>query len=326
MYIDTIKGHAVALSIFTKQTNEGPLCGAYLFYGPRSVGKCTTAKAIARSMLCTGSHDVGCRCESCRLFPDHPDYLEIKDTDTTIKVEDIQGVEDFLSLAPFKSQRRIVLIDDAERMNTTSSNRMLKIIEEHSENALIFLISSNPELLSDTIHSRMYPINFEQLTIDDITKILKSSGHEIEKINVLERYIPYLTEGVIKNFKAYLLCQNQALKYIENLSKAEEDDVLGELKDLDAENKLTMFLEMMIIHISDIMKIRYDYPESVCGVTFLDRLEALVHVWSEELCLTSNDRLGNVLKEYRKGMNLKLLPRVEAAVSTIYGFLKKNKK
>ena len=83
---------------------------------------------------------------------------------------------------------------------------------------------------------------------------------------------------------------------------------------------------MMIIHIADIMKIRYDYPESVCGVSVLDRLEALVHVWSEDLCLTTNDRIGKVLKEYRRGLNLKLLPRVETAVSWTYSFFKRDHK
>jgi len=326
MFLDKIQGHAGALSLLQKQLEAGPLSGAYLFYGPRSIGKYTTAKALARFSMCTGTHDSGCRCESCRLFPNFPDYLEINDAGNTIKVEDAKNIEEFLTLAPYKAPRRVIIIDDAERMNFHASNRMLKILEENSSNSLIFIVSSKPELLSNTVYSRTYPINFTQISIDDIISILKSKGVEIEKINILERYIPHLTGGIVKNFQKYLSYHTRALKYIENFPKAEEDALLSELKELDAEDGLEMFLEMMIIHIADIMKIRYDYPESVCGVSVLDRLEALVHVWSEDLCLTTNDRIGKVLKEYRRGLNLKLLPRVETAVSWTYSFFKRDHK
>jgi len=330
LYFNKIKGHEDLLSLFRNNIEHSRFEGVYLFSGPKAVGKFTVARQLARYLLCTGVIDDSCRCETCRLFPHVPDYLEINDEQSSIRVADTEEIDNFLSLVPFRSSRRVILIDDADRLNITAANNLLKILEDSRKDAIIIMVSSQPERIIPTIKSRCYEVEFQSLSSDDTIEILKGMGHNSSRFSNIKKSLPYLKEGVLQNFSRYVESQKMVLNFLKKFPKAGEDELLGEVAELEAQGDGVFFLETFILYMNDMLKIRNDSPDVVFNVKDLDKLEEITEFWSDELCITAADRAGKALKDYRCGLNLRLKPRLASVISWTYIFmqkeLKKNKK
>ena len=141
MLFTKIEGHGNILPTLEKMCTNRKFRGAYLFSGPVSVGKYTIASVLTKHILCTGKElDTDCRCSSCRQFPESPDLFAIdKGSRSKILVEDVAGIEEFISLSPYKSPQRVVLINDAHNMNPQAANRLLKLLEI-SRDVVVFLL------------------------------------------------------------------------------------------------------------------------------------------------------------------------------------------
>lgn len=163
----SIEGHDRPVTILKRTLANNALAHAYLFSGEKGIGKKMTALAVAAAVNCPDAGpEGGCGvCPSCRKvsLQGHPDvFLVVPDGDE-IKIDQIRQVQDRLALRPFEGTKKILIVDEADRLNAASSNAFLKTLEEPPGDTLIILITALPLSLLATIRSRCQEIRFHPL-------------------------------------------------------------------------------------------------------------------------------------------------------------------
>lgn len=182
-----IYGNSFQIEFLKKNIISDDIAHAYLFTGPSKVGKRKTALAFIKSIVCEKNKD-GSFCSNCptckkietNSFPD----LKILDGNDIIKIDSIRDVISSLSLKAFNSPYKIVLIDNAERMNEESSNAILKTLEEPKGKTVIILITKNQRLMLPTIVSRSRILKFapaSQKEMDYVEKTIFGKNTNISQ-------------------------------------------------------------------------------------------------------------------------------------------------
>ena len=132
---------------------------ALLLHGPAGLGKATLAARFAQKLLCSGTAPMACgQCPSCHLFAagTHPDYQQIgpEEPGKPIKVDAIRKLIGDLALKPHYVGYRVFVIEQADQMNISSANALLKTLEEPAAATVLCLITDRPSRLPPTILSR----------------------------------------------------------------------------------------------------------------------------------------------------------------------------
>jgi DNA polymerase-3 subunit delta' len=176
MSFASIYGQEGPITVLKSALEKKRVPHAFLFYGAEGIGKRTTALVFAKALNCeAGGADACDACTSCRKIDsgNHPDILIIKPEGQFIKVADIKELQERMRFRPLEGTRRVVIIDDAERMNITSANSLLKTLEEPSPTNVFVLVSSRPHLLPLTILSRCHRLRFNPVQRDVISAYLE---------------------------------------------------------------------------------------------------------------------------------------------------------
>ena len=172
----SIYGQEGPITVLKSAIEKKRVPHAFLFYGAEGIGKRTTALVFAKALNCeAGGADACDACTSCRKIDsgNHPDILIIRPEGQFIKVADIKELQERMRFRPLEGARRVVIIDDAERMNITSANSLLKTLEEPSPTNVFILVSSRPHLLPLTILSRCHRLRFNPVQRDVIAAFLE---------------------------------------------------------------------------------------------------------------------------------------------------------
>lgn len=167
-------GHEELHHRFAASLESGRLHHGWLLHGMKGIGKATEAMAMTALYLCKQPKDgVACgECHGCAMLraDAHPDFcrVELLEKKRDINVEQVRNLLDFLSLSGMESDRRVVLIDGAELMNTQAANALLKGLEEPSPGSLLLIICHDLMRLPATIRSRCMlghcaPLNDEKM-------------------------------------------------------------------------------------------------------------------------------------------------------------------
>jgi DNA polymerase-3 subunit delta' len=176
MTFSDIYGQEGPIDVLKRAVEKRRVPHAFLFYGAEGVGKRTTALVFAKALNCeAGGADACDACASCRKIGggNHPDLIVIEPEGQFIKVADIKELQERMRFRPLEGARRVVIIDDAERMNLTSANSLLKTLEEPSAVNVFILVSSRPHMLPMTILSRCHRLRFNPVPRDVIAAFLE---------------------------------------------------------------------------------------------------------------------------------------------------------
>jgi DNA polymerase-3 subunit delta' len=168
-----ILGHERQKAILKRAQTSGRLAHAYLFEGPEGIGKRLVALALARSLFCVTKNGCG-ECPACRKVDhqNHPDLHIVEADGNTIKIEQIRALQKELSFRPLEGERKICVIEAAEKMNASSGNALLKTLEEPAGHALLILLTSRPDAVLPTIRSRCQRLPFSRLPTATIRRAL----------------------------------------------------------------------------------------------------------------------------------------------------------
>ncbi len=186
-------GHQNIVDYLKKSVEKNAVSHAYLFSGPKSVGKSAVALEFAKTLLCPASRDLAKRdqkivenghwfcgeCESCQAASNnsHPDMLIVKpDEGGVIAVSKIRDLRAKLNLSPYLGVYQAAIIEEAEKMNKEAANTLLKTLEEPRGDKIIILISSEPKSVLPTILSRVYNLKFNLVPADLIEKEIENAA------------------------------------------------------------------------------------------------------------------------------------------------------
>jgi DNA polymerase III subunit gamma/tau len=167
---------------------RGRIGHAYLFSGPRGVGKTTTARLIAMTVNCDDASAVKpCGvCESCKMViaGRHPDVLEI-DAASNNSVDDVRDLREKVALQPMRGTNKVYILDEAHMMSKSAFNALLKTLEEPPEHAVFVLATTEPERLPPTILSRCQHYRFRRHSVEEIAgkleRLATSEGVNAQK-------------------------------------------------------------------------------------------------------------------------------------------------
>lgn len=201
---------------------------AYLFTGPRGIGKATLAKWCAQMVQCEALalSDAPCgKCAHCRAI-EHgtmPDVtIAAADRNVrTVSIREVRDAQERLHQTPLKGRFSVLILIDADRGTIAAQNAFLKTLEEPHPRSLLILTATQPSLLLPTIHSRVAAIPFKRISHHDMMSALKSESVAAEQLIPLANYAQGVPGKIFDNFKlredvASMLAQVDALKDFKN--------------------------------------------------------------------------------------------------------------
>ena len=159
-----IRGHHNQIQELRDDIASNNLHNAYLFTGITGLGKTLVAREFFKAINCIKNPGDACDgCTACIKANSgtHPDLIMVfPEDDSQIKISDIREVLRDIGFEPFEARVRMVIIEPAEMLNDSSSNALLKSLEEPPKSTIFVLISHNPDLLRKTVVSRCKVIRF----------------------------------------------------------------------------------------------------------------------------------------------------------------------
>ena len=172
---------------------SGRLSHATLFSGESGIGKKTFARLLAQGLLCSGDGDKPCgECRDCRRFlaRTHPDALFPAPLakEKTIRIDALREMIDALSRHSLEGGKRVILIENAERMTPQAQNCLLKTLEEADEGTYFLLTCDIESALLPTIRSRCRVIRMQPWKRERIEEALKSRGIPQDRARALSYY------------------------------------------------------------------------------------------------------------------------------------------
>jgi len=175
-----IHGHDAVLEQLRIAFKRGRLAHAYLFVGPSGIGKKRFAFEFAKALLCErsdGNLNACGSCPACKQFEvgAHPDFFfaEKPADKSELNIETVRAFADHLGMKSARGLRKIGILDDADWINDTSANFLLKTLEEPPSGTLLILLATAEESQLATILSRCQKVRFQPLGSEDLLKVLR---------------------------------------------------------------------------------------------------------------------------------------------------------
>jgi len=228
--------------------NDNKLHHGLLFSGNKGIGKASFALDLAAQIIlssCSNQNDNLTKIQS----NSHPDLLIIKKDEKKrdITVDAVRDINQFLSLTAAISKHRVIVIDALDDLNRSSSNAILKTLEEPPANVFLFLINHNPAKVMDTIKSRCRLIKITHPNYADFKEILEKNieGIEEEEIKILAKISDHSVGSAIEmyNCNAIDLYEQIGQLFLEDDNKA----VASLAKTISANEELWNIFEKLIV-------------------------------------------------------------------------------
>ena len=213
---------------------RGKLAHAYLFCGPRGVGKTTTARIFAKAINCSNpSPDMEpCgECESCRSFQEGRSYcIHELDAASNNGVDDIKNLMDQVQIPPQVGKYSVYIIDEVHMLSTAAFNAFLKTLEEPPSHAIFFLATTEKHKILPTILSRCQTYDFNRISVPDIVSNLRMIAGK-EGVNIDDESLHVIAQKADGAMRDALTIFDQTVAFCGTDVKYEE--VLKNLNVLD---------------------------------------------------------------------------------------------
>ena len=179
---EKLVGQEFVVSTLENAIQEGRIAHAYLFSGPRGVGKTSSARLLAKALNCErgmSAHPCG-ECSSCREITSGTsvDVIEIDGASNT-SVNDIRAIKEEVLFPPQSSRYKIYIIDEVHMLSTSAFNALLKTIEEPPEYIIFIFATTELQKVPATIRSRCQQFRFQLIPQELIQSCLKSAAEDL---------------------------------------------------------------------------------------------------------------------------------------------------
>ena len=169
---DTVVGQGALVKTLKNAIGSGKLAHAYLFCGPRGVGKTTCARIFAKTINCehrTNDGEACNECESCQSFNEQRSYnIHELDAASNNSVDNIRELIDQVKIPPQIGKYKVFIIDEVHMLSQAAFNAFLKTLEEPPKHALFIMATTEKQKILPTILSRCQTYDFQRITNQDI--------------------------------------------------------------------------------------------------------------------------------------------------------------
>ena len=274
MTFDSVVGQGALTTTLKNAVKSGKLAHAYLFCGPRGVGKTTCARIFAKAINCEHPQEDGeaCNeCESCKAFNEQRSFNIFElDAASNNGVEQIKALMEQTRIPPQVGKYKVFIIDEVHMLSTAAFNAFLKTLEEPPSHVIFILATTEKHKILPTILSRCQIYDFERMTVPNTINHLKMVA-EKEGIKYEEQALAVIAEKADGGMRDALSIFDQAAsfcqgdityqKVIEDLNVLDSDNYF-KFVDLALENKVS---DMMVL-LDSILAKGFDGGNLVMGL------------------------------------------------------------
>lgn len=254
MSFDSVVGQNALTTTLRNAVKSGKLAHAYLFCGPRGVGKTTCARIFAKAINClnpTADGEACGQCESCRAFKEQRSYNIFElDAASNNSVENIKQIMEQTRIPPQVGRYKVFIIDEVHMLSTAAFNAFLKTLEEPPAHVIFILATTEKHKILPTILSRCQIYDFERMTVENTIAHLKHVADK-EGIKYEEEALGIIAEKADGGMRDALSIFDQAASFCQGNITYQK--VIEDLNELDADNYFRIVDLAMENKVSDIM-------------------------------------------------------------------------
>ena len=308
MQWNNIVGHKQVITQLCLMQQEDRIPHAMLFCGTDGVGKSLVAEALAAAILCHAPvNNQACgHCKACQALAAgaHPDFFQIQPESETkaapaIRIEAVRKLQEEIARIPLLSERRVVIMQEADKMNEAAANCLLKTIEEPSGQIVFILLTSRPSALLDTIISRCMRVEFGILQPDELVKILHQQGIE----EPLAGKLASIADGSVSKALAMqdeelLNLQTQAFDLASAAGTLGVEQLLQLAKEMSnhSRERLIQWLGFLAMIYRDLLMLYSGSGLPLYNQSDIDRLSSLLNKYHQQELL----QLLQLVQDYQK--------------------------
>lgn len=295
---DSVVGQKAITSTLQNAIRTNTLAQAFLFCGPRGVGKTTCARIMAKTINCmnpTAEMEACDECESCRSFNNSNSFnIYELDAASNNSVDDIRNLVDQVRIPPQVGKYKVYIIDEVHMLSQAAFNAFLKTLEEPPAYAKFILATTEKHKIIPTILSRCQIFDFKRITVDDIAKHLQNIASkegvtaEEEALNIIAQKADGALRDALSIFDQMVSFSGNNITY---------QDVINNLNVLDYEYYFRMVDYILakdnnsiLILLNDVVEKGFDIQHFIQGLS--------THL--RNLLLGSDERIVDLMEVSRQ--------------------------
>ncbi|OYD57023.1 DNA polymerase III subunit delta' [Fictibacillus aquaticus] len=284
-----------AVKTIKNSIKKDRLAHAYIFEGPRGTGKTAVAKETAKAFLCLEAIDgEACgQCRNCRRIDsgNHPDVHVIQPDGQSIKIDQIRALQKEFAYQGMESNKKVYIIEHADRMTVQAANSLLKFLEEPVSQSIALLLTEQVHRLLETIRSRAQLLSFSSLPPGKLEDLLMGENVSPAMAKMAAALTSDTSEALeICREEWFAQARDKVIQLTEELRKR-PDYALVTLQEnwlsfFKEKEQLASGLNLLLIWYRDLLSIHLSETERV---VFSDQLQAL----EQQALYLSQRRIGD---------------------------------